>query len=373
MLLAGGQGSRLGSLTDNVAKPAVPFGGKYRIIDFPLSNCVNSGIDTIGVLTQYQPLELNAYIGSGQPWDLDRLYGGVTILPPYVKGSAGEWYKGTANAIYQNMHYIELYNPEYVFILSGDHIYKANYNLMLDYHKAKGSDCTIAVIDVPIEEASRFGVMNVKDDLRIYEFQEKPAEPKSTLASMGVYVFTWKKLKEYLELDENNSDSDNDFGRNIIPMMINAKENVFAYEYKGYWKDVGTIEALWEANMDILDKDKGIDLDDPRWKIYSRNAVLPPHYVGENAFLKNSLITDGCFVEGTVDHSILFPGVVVEPGATISNSIIMPGGKVSTNARVEYSIVMPEVTVPRDTQVGHVANPGEPDGGITIFSGKGEE
>ena len=373
MLLAGGQGSRLGTLTDKVAKPAVPFGGKYRIIDFPLSNCVNSGIDTIGVLTQYQPLELNAYIGSGQPWDLDRLYGGVTILPPYVKGKSGEWYKGTANAIYQNIHYIELYDPKYVFILSGDHIYKANYNLMLDYHKEKGSDCTIAVIDVPFEDASRFGVMSVKDDLRIYEFQEKPAKPKSTLASMGVYVFTWEKLKEYLELDEKNPDSGNDFGKNIIPLMIDAGENIFAYEYKGYWKDVGTIQALWESNMDILDKDKGIDLDDPRWKIYSRNAVLPPHYVGDGAFLKNSLVTEGCFVEGTVDHSILFPGVTVEPGATILNSIIMPRAKVSANAKVEYAIVMPETIVPRDTHVGHLPVPDEEDqedGGITVFSGK---
>lgn len=372
MLLAGGQGSRLGSLTDTVAKPAVPFGGKYRIIDFPLSNCVNSGIDTIGVLTQYQPLELNAYIGSGQPWDLDRLYGGVTILPPYVKGKSGEWYTGTANAIYQNMRFIELYNPEYVFILSGDHIYKANYKLMLDYHKEKKADCTIAVIDVPLEEASRFGVMSVREDLRIYEFNEKPDKPQSTLASMGVYVFTWKKLKEYLELDEKDPKSDKDFGRNIIPMMIAAKENVFAYEYKGYWKDVGTIQALWESNMDILDKDKGIDLDDPRWKIYSRNAVLPPHYVGEDAYLKNSLVTEGCFVEGTVDHSVLFPGVVVEPGATILNSIIMTKAKVLANARVEYSIVMPGVTVPRDAHVGHVATPDEPDGGITVFSGKEE-
>ncbi len=370
MLLAGGQGSRLGSLTDKVAKPAVHFGGKYRIIDFPLSNCVNSGIDTIGVLTQYQPLELNAYIGSGQPWDLDRLYGGVTILPPYVKGKAGEWYKGTANAIYQNIHYIELYDPEYVFILSGDHIYKANYRLMLDYHKEKKSDCTIAVIDVPLQDASRFGVMSVKDDLRIYEFQEKPAEPKSTLASMGVYVFTWKKLKEYLKLDEKNPHSGNDFGKNIIPMMIDEGENIFAYEYKGYWKDVGTIQALWESNMDILDKDKGIDLDDPRWKIYSRNAVLPPHYIGNNAFLKNSLVTEGCFVEGTVDHSILFPGVTVEAGATILNSIIMPRAKVLTNAKVEYSIVMPDAIVPREAHVGHVATPNEVDGGITVFSGK---
>ena len=241
----------MGTLTDTVAKPAVPFGGKYRIIDFPLSNCVNSGVDTIGVLTQYQPLELNAYIGSGQPWDLDRLYGGVTILPPYVKGKAGEWYKGTANAIYQNIHYIELYDPEYVFILSGDHIYKANYRLMLEYHKERDADCTIAVIDVPLEEASRFGVMSVKEDLRIYDFQEKPAKPESTLASMGVYVFTWKKLREYLELDEKDPSSQKDFGKNIIPRMIQEGQKMYAYPYKGDWKDVGTIQSLWEANMDI--------------------------------------------------------------------------------------------------------------------------
>jgi len=370
MLLAGGQGSRLGTLTDTVAKPAVPFGGKYRIIDFPLSNCVNSGVDTIGVLTQYQPLELNAYIGSGQPWDLDRLYGGVTILPPYVKGKAGEWYKGTANAIYQNIHYIELYDPDYVFILSGDHIYKANYRLMLEYHKERDADCTIAVIDVPLEEASRFGVMSVKEDLRIYDFQEKPAKPESTLASMGVYVFTWKKLREYLELDEKDSASQKDFGKNIIPRMIQEGQKMYAYPYKGYWKDVGTIQSLWEANMDILDKDKGIDLDDPRWKIYSRNPLMPPHYVGNTAYLKNSFITEGCTVEGTIDHSILFPGVVVEEGAVVLNSIVMPGAKISKDSRVEYSIIMPQAIVAPHKVVGHIPSPGEEEGGITVFAGE---
>ena len=368
MLLAGGQGNRLGKLTKTIAKPAVAFGGKYRIIDFPLSNCINSGIDTIGVLTQYQPLELNAYIGSGQPWDLDRLYGGVTILPPYVKGSLGEWYKGTTNAIYQNMHFISLYEPTYVVILSGDHIYKANYQLMIEYHKEKKADCTIAVLDVPLQDASRFGIMNVKDDLRIYEFEEKPKEPKSTLASMGVYVFTWEKLKEYLEKDEKDKDSHNDFGKNIIPKMIVSKERVYAYPYKGYWKDVGTVKALWEANMDILDKDKGIDIDDYRWKIYSRNPVLPPQYIGEGAEIKNSFITEGCTVEGFVDHSILFPGVIVKKGARVVNSILMPRSRVEEEAVVEYSIIMEDLTVPKGIKVGEVPEIITDDEGITVYS-----
>lgn len=368
MLLAGGQGNRLGKLTKTIAKPAVAFGGKYRIIDFPLSNCINSGIDTIGVLTQYQPLELNAYIGSGQPWDLDRLYGGVTILPPYLKGTLGEWYKGTANAIYQNMHFISLYEPTYVVILSGDHIYKANYQLMIEYHKEKKADCTIAVLDVPLQDASRFGIMNVKDDLRIYEFEEKPKEPKSTLASMGVYVFTWEKLKEYLEKDEKDKDSHNDFGKNIIPKMIVSKERVYAYPYKGYWKDVGTVKALWEANMDILDKDKGIDIDDYRWKIYSRNPVLPPQYIGEGAEIKNSFITEGCTVEGFVDHSILFPGVIVKKGARVVNSILMPRSRVEEEAVVEYSIIMEDLTVPKGIKVGEVPEIITDDEGITVYS-----
>ena len=283
MLLAGGQGSRLGILTNKVAKPAVPFGGKYRIIDFTISNCVNSGIDTIGVLTQYRPLELNAYIGNGQPWDLDRLFGGITILPPYMKAHAGEWYKGTANAIYQNIEYIEMSHPTYVLILSGDHIYKMNYQMMLDYHKEKNADCTIAVLNVPLEEASRFGVMNTDENLKIYEFEEKPPQPKSNLASMGVYIFNWDKLKSYLKSDECDKNSENDFGKNIIPKMLDAGENMLAYEYKGYWKDVGTVDSLWEANMDLLDPDVPIELNDPPWKIYSRNGILPPQYIGSNA------------------------------------------------------------------------------------------
>jgi len=359
MLLAGGQGSRLGVLTNSVAKPAVPFGGKYRIIDFTLSNCVNSGIDTIGVLTQYQPLELNTYIGSGQPWDLDRLSGGVTILPPYVKGSSGEWYRGTANAIYQNIHYIETYDPEYVLILSGDHIYKMNYELMLEDHKRKGADCTISVLNVPLEEASRFGVMSTDEDFRIYEFEEKPENPKSTLASMGVYIFTWKKLKEYLTKDEKDENSNNDFGKNIIPGMIQSGERVFAYEFKGYWRDVGTIESLWEANMDLLDPSVPIYLDDPKWRMYSRNSVLPPHYVGEAARIKDSFITDGCMIEGSVENSIIFPGVNIRPGAVIKNSIVMSSAIIEEDVIVEYSIIAPEAKIGKGAKIGVCDNQDE--------------
>lgn len=353
MLLAGGQGSRLGVLTSSLAKPAVPFGGKWRIIDFPLSNCVNSGVDTIGVLTQYQPLELNSYIGNGQPWDLDRLNGGAFILPPYIRGKEGEWYKGTANAIYQNMNFIEMFNPEYVLILSGDHIYKMNYNMMLDYHKEKNADCTIAVLRVPMEEASRFGVLNTQDDLKIYEFEEKPPQPKSNLASMGIYIFTWDKLKEYLIKDEENAESSNDFGKDVIPSMLNDGKNMYAYEFKGYWKDVGTVESLWEANMDILNPQVSLNLNDPPWKIYSRNGNLPPQFVGEGAVLKNCSVTEGCEIRGTVENSIIFPGVTVETGAVISNSVIMPDCVIGEGAVVEYSIVASNVTIGRDAQIGY--------------------
>lgn len=361
MLLAGGQGSRLGVLTESVAKPAVPFGGKYKIIDFPLSNCVNSGIDTIGVLTQYEPLELNAYIGNGQPWDLDRLYGGVSILPPYVRGSAGEWYKGTANAIYQNMHFIEMYDPEYVLILSGDHIYKMNYHDMLVHHKEKNADCTIAVLNVPYEEASRFGILNTEEDLKIYEFEEKPAKPKSTLASMGVYIFTWDKLKEYLKKDEETPGSSNDFGKNVIPAMLDAGERMYAYEFKGYWKDVGTVESLWEANMDVLDPNVPINLNDPPWKIYSRNSVLPPQYIGDSASIKNSFISEGCEINGDIENSIIFPGVKVAEGAVIKNSIVMPGTEIKANAIVEYAIIAEEAVIEDYAIVGYMesAQPGE--------------
>ncbi|HML38944.1 MAG TPA: glucose-1-phosphate adenylyltransferase [Bacillota bacterium] len=359
MLLAGGQGSRLGILTNHVAKPAVPFGGKYRIIDFTLSNCVNSGIDTIGVLTQYRPLELNAYIGSGQPWDLDRLFGGVTILPPYMKSNAGEWYKGTANAIYQNIEFIEMSHPTYVLILSGDHIYKMNYQMMLDYHIEKHADCTIAVLNVPVEEASRFGVMNTDQNLKIYEFEEKPPEPKSTLASMGVYIFNWEKLKSYLIADEADKESENDFGKNIIPKMLEAGENLFAYEYKGYWKDVGTVESLWEANMDLLDPNVPIELNDPPWKIYSRNGILPPQYIGENAKLNNSTVSEGCYIDGEVENSIIFPRVTIKEGAVVRNSILMPGVTVESDSTVEYTIIAPDTAIGSNVYLGDLALPVE--------------
>ncbi len=360
MLLAGGQGSRLGILTNHVAKPAVPFGGKYRIIDFTISNCVNSGIDTIGVLTQYRPLELNAYIGNGQPWDLDRLFGGISILPPYMKANAGEWYKGTANAIFQNIEYIEMSHPTYVLILSGDHIYKMNYRIMLDYHKEKNADCTIAVLNVPREEASRFGVMNTDENLKIYEFEEKPPQPKSSLASMGVYIFNWEKLKAYLIADEADKSSENDFGKNIIPKMLQAGENLYAYEYKGYWKDVGTVDSLWEANMDLLDPNVPIELNDPPWKIYSRNVILPPQYIGDNAKLNNSTISEGCYIDGEVENSIIFPGVTIMEGAAVRNSILMPGVTVEGDTTVEYTIIAADTRVGTNVCMGTCSVPVEP-------------
>ena len=352
MLLAGGQGSRLYALTRNVAKPAVPFGGKYRIIDFPLSNCVNSGIDTVGVLTQYQPLELNEYIGNGQPWDLDRIHGGVYVLPPYQKISNSNWYTGTANAIYQNINFIERYEPEYVLILSGDHIYKMDYSKMLEFHKEKQADCTIAVMEVPWEEASRFGIMACDEDKKIYEFAEKPKEPKSNLASMGIYIFTWSKLKKYLEEDEANPDSENDFGKNVIPAMLQNGERMYAYAFEGYWKDVGTIDSLWEANMDLLDPNVPLDLYDDSWKIYARNPVMPPQYVADGAVTQNAMISEGCYVEGEVDFSILFAGVTVEKGAVVHDSIVMPGSVIKAGAVVEYSIVAEDVVVGENALVG---------------------
>ena len=341
MLLAGGQGSRLYTLTQNLAKPAVPFGGKYRIIDFPLSNCVNSGIDTVGVLTQYQPLILNEYIGNGQPWDLDRSNGGVFVLPPYQKSSGSDWYTGTANAIYQNINFIEKYDPEYVVILSGDHIYKMDYSLMVEEHKKNCADATIAVIEVPWEEASRFGIMNTDESMRITEFEEKPAQPKSNLASMGVYVFSWNALKKYLIADENNPKSDNDFGKNIIPQMLAGGLNLYAYRFEGYWKDVGTIQSLWEANMELLDDATGVELSDPDWKIFSRNPALPPHYLSPEADIRNIYITEGCEVFGKVEHSVLFEGVEIEEGAVVRDSILMPGAHIGKNVRVEKAIIGP--------------------------------
>lgn len=359
MLLAGGQGSRLGVLTKNIAKPAVPYGGKYRIIDFPLSNCVNSGIYTVGILTQYQPLELNDYIGNGQPWDLDRANGGVHILSPYQAISGAEWYKGTANAIYQNMHFIEKYDPEYVVILSGDHIYKMNYGRMIDFHKKNEADCTIAVLEVPWEEASRFGILATDDNNQIYEFAEKPQEPKSNKASMGVYVFTWEKLRKYLMQDEADKTSNNDFGKNIIPAMLDAEERMFAFPFKGYWKDVGTIDSLWEANLDLLNPKVDLDLSDAGWRIYSRNPVSPPHYMGANAKVENSSVSEGCDVDGTVDYSVIFCNVEIGTGATVEYSILMPGAKVEAGATVKYAIVAENAVIQKGAKVG--ASPEEMD------------
>ncbi len=352
MLLAGGQGSRLYALTHDMAKPAVPYGGKYRIIDFPLSNCVNSGIDTVGVLTQYQPLVLHDYIGNGQPWDLDKQYGGAHCLPPYQTALGAEWYKGTANAIYQNISFVDRYDPEYVVILSGDHIYKMDYNDMLEHHKAKNADATIAVLDVPMEEASRFGIMITNDEGDIIDFEEKPKHPRSTLASMGIYIFTWSKLKKYLIENENNEAEDKDFGKAIIPNMMKAGEKLVAYAFDGYWKDVGTLDSLWEANMDLLNPNIPIDLYDPDWKMYSRNPVLPPQYIGANAVVENSMITDGCDVEGIVDFSVIFEGVKIEAGATVTDSIIMPGSVIKSGAVVEYAIVGENCVVGEGAQIG---------------------
>lgn len=352
MLLAGGQGSRLGILTKNIAKPAVPYGGKYRIIDFPLSNCINSGIETVGVLTQYQPLELNDYIGNGSPWDLDRSYGGVHILSPYQQIKGTEWYKGTANAIYQNINFIDRYNPEYVAVLSGDHIYKMDYNKMLEYHKAKDAACTIAMLEVPWEEASRFGLMFVNDDGSISEFEEKPKHPKSNKASMGVYIFTWSKLRQYLIDDENNPDSGNDFGHDVIPAMHQNGERMFAFKFDGYWKDVGTIDSLWEANLDLLNPKVDLDLSDNSWKIYSRNPVAPPHFVSSSAKVENSMIGEGCYIEGDVDYSILFSNVNIESGAKVRYSIIMPGTTVKSGATVEYAIVAENAVIDMNAHVG---------------------
>ena len=353
MLLAGGQGSRLHALTSHVAKPAVPFGGKYRIIDFPLSNCINSGIDTVGVLTQYRPMELNAYIGNGEPWDLDRSYGGVHILPPYMReGEKGTWYKGTANAIYQNINFLETYDPEYVLILSGDHVYKMDYAQMLRRHKEVGAACTIAVLEVPMEEASRFGIMNVDENDDIYEFEEKPKKPKSNLASMGIYIFTWEKMRQYLIEDEADPNSSKDFGKNILPKMLADGQKMVAYPFEGYWKDVGTIDSLWEANMDLLDPKVPLDLYDDSWKIYSRNPVMPPHYIHNGAKVENSMITEGCDIAGHVDFSILFAGVTVEEGAVVRDSIVMPGSVIRKGAVVEYAIVAENCEIGAHAVVG---------------------
>ena len=369
MLLAGGQGSRLMVLTENTAKPAVPFGGKYRIIDFPLSNCVNSKIDTVGILTQYQPLELNEYIGNGQPWGLNSSHGGVQVLPPYAKSKNSEWYKGTANAIYQNIPFIERYNPDNVLILSGDHIYKMDYAAMLRFHEQRDSDCTIAVREVPLKEASRFGIMNTREDGSIYEFEEKPKKPKSTNASMGIYIFKWSVLKKFLIEDEENPRSENDFGKNVIPAILNEGYRLFAYEFEGYWKDVGTLDSLWEANMDLLSPSVPLNLYDPNWKVYSRHNNMPPQYIGKNAHVENSMITEGSVVDGTVDFSIISSGVTIEEGASVKYSIVMPGTTIKKNAVVEYAIIGENCVVESDAMIGMNPEsvPNRDDWGIAVL------
>ena len=353
MLLAGGQGSRLGVLTANVAKPAVSFGGKYRIIDFPLSNCINSGIDTVGVLTQYQPLRLNRHIGIGIPWDLDRNNGGVAILPPYEKSGNSEWYTGTANAIYQNMRYIDSYNPDYVLILSGDHIYKMDYAAMLRFHEQRDSDCTIAVREVPLKEASRFGIMNTREDGSIYEFEEKPKKPKSTNASMGIYVFKWSVLKAFLEADEADRTSENDFGKNIIPAILNAGHKLFAYRFEGYWKDVGTISSLWEANMDLLGKHPAFDIyGTAGHKIYARNQAMPSSYIARSAEIRESFVAEGCNIEGCITHSIISTGCTVGKGVEISDSVIMPDVTIENGAVIRSAIIAEGCHIKAGARVG---------------------
>ena len=353
MLLAGGQGTRLQVLTKDMAKPAVPFGGKYRIIDFPLSNCANSGISTVGVLTQFMPLELNSYMGNGNPWDLDRVDGGLTILPPYTAGKTGEWYKGTANAIYQNIKYIEQYDPEYVLILSGDHIYKMNYNKMLEFHKEKKADLTVAHINVPLEEASRFGILNTDDDLRIVEFLEKPEHPVSTKASMGIYIFNWKVLKEYLIRDEENPESEKDFGKNIIPMLLEEDRRIYAFPFAGYWKDVGTIESLWEANMDLIKRKEDFNISDKTWKIYYRHEGRLPQYIGESAEVTESMISDGTIVLGKVHESIVSSGVSIAQNSRVLGSIIMQNAVIEEGATVVNSIIAEGSVVKSGVTVGH--------------------
>ena len=369
MLLAGGQGSRLYALTQKLAKPAVPFGGKYRIIDFPLSNCVNSGIDTVGILTQYQPLVLNEYIGKGQPWDLDRLYGGVHVLPPYQQASGSDWYKGTANAIYQNLSFIERYDPEYVIILSGDQICKQDYSDFLRFHKEKGAEFSVAVMEVPWEEASRFGLMVADENDKITEFQEKPKEPKSNLASMGIYIFNWDILKKYLVEDEEDPTSENDFGNNIIPNLLKDGRKMYAYRFSGYWKDVGTISSLWEANMEVLDpENSGINLFDEKWKIYSRNSGMTGHKINAGASVENSMITDGCNISGDIKHSILFAGVRVEEGAQVEDAVIMGNSIIKAGAQVKHCIIAENVIIGQNAVVGQMPQ-GEESGVATVGPG----
>ncbi len=366
MLLAGGQGSRLYALTNNIAKPAVSFGGKYRIIDFPLSNCVNSGIDTVGVLTQYQPLRLNDYVGNGQPWDLDREFGGLHVLSPYQGKHSSDWYKGTANAIYQNIQFIKQFNPDYVLILSGDHIYKMNYAQMLNYHILNNASCTIAAIEVPIEEASRFGILNINEDGSIYEFDEKPKVPKSNLASMGIYIFSAQQLYQYLENDSKNPSSSNDFGKDILPKMLHDGEKMMAYRFEGYWKDVGTIDSLYEANMDLLGDLPTFDVADPSWIIRSRSPLAPPQYVGDGGKIANSIVMSGCEIYGTVENSVLGSSVVVKKGVTIKNSIIMSDVIIGENTQIEYAIIDENTTIGKNVKIGE---PKSAKKGIAVLGG----
>ncbi len=359
MLLAGGQGSRLGILTSGMAKPAVPFGGKYRIIDFPLSNCVNSDIDTVGVLTQYRPLALNAYLGTGQHWDLDRSNGGVFVLPPYMTEHDGRWYSGTANAIWQNRAFVDQYDPDYVLILSGDHIYKMDYMKMLKYHVSHKAAATIAVLKVPMEEAHRFGIMNTDEAGTIVSFEEKPKVPKSNNASMGIYIFNWKLLRDYMERDDADPSSENDFGKNIIPSMLNAGEKMVAYPFEGYWKDVGTIQSLWESNMDLLGEQPVLDLNDPSWRIYTRNPVMPPHYTGRTADVKNSLVTEGCVVRGAVCDSVLFCGAKTEAGSDVKRSVVFPNAEIGENCSVDKAIIGENAVIGKGAKLGVPPREGE--------------
>lgn len=369
MLLAGGQGSRLHVLTKDTAKPALPFGGKYRIIDFPLSNCSNSGIDTVGVLTQYRPLELNSYIGNGQPWDLDSSTGGIQILPPYMGSNGGTWYKGTANAVYQNIDFIDQYDPDYVVILSGDHIYKMDYSKMVAYHRDAGAACTISVMEVPWCEASRYGVLSVDNEDIITEFAEKPERPKSNLASMGIYVFSWRILRRYLINDESDRNSKNDFGRDLIPKMLEGGERMAAYRYEGYWKDVGTLVSLWDANMDVLSPESGLDLLDESWPIYARTLSMPTAYLGENAKITHSAFNRGGDIEGTVENSVLSPGVKIAESAHVSYSVLMPGVQVESGAVVKYSILGENCRIGTACHVGGAPEDSDPENwGLTVLA-----
>jgi glucose-1-phosphate adenylyltransferase len=353
MILAGGQGSRLGMLTKNIAKPAVPFGGKYRIIDFTLSNCSNSGIDTVGVLTQYKPFVLNRHIGIGSPWDLDRSNGGVYVLPPYMEENGGDWYKGTANAIYQNRHFIDSYDPEYVLVLSGDHIYKMDYSKMLEEHKKTGADASIAVIEVPMDEASRFGIMNTRENNEIYEFEEKPKIPKNNMASMGIYIFKWKILEKMLNEDEHDPYSLNDFGKNIIPKMLNEGKKIFAYPFKGYWKDVGTIDSLWQANMDMLDDNNELDIHNADWRIFSANPVSPPQYIACDAIVRSSLVVEGCVILGEIHNSVLSPGVHIGKNSKIYDSIVMSNVYIGDNVTIRKCIIDSNAIISTNCVVGN--------------------